>query len=118
MTTVGLIETIQPQPERAKVTFYVNPLDVATTFKFRARHSVEPEDPADPAAPDAADAAEPHRGPTQYVAWVALVGMWLVAMAAFVEEEVFSTRDRTGILLFLSLFEHRVVVLGDSGINQ
>lgn len=30
-----------------------------------------------------ADAAEPHRGPTQYVAWLALVGMWLVAMAAF-----------------------------------
>lgn len=31
-----------------------------------------------------ADAAEPHRGPTQYVAWFALVGMWLVAMAALV----------------------------------
>ena len=39
------------------------------------------------------------------------------AGVAFLEEEVFATRDRTGILLFLSLFEHRVVVLGDSGIN-
>ncbi|MES1241411.1 MAG: hypothetical protein ABUT39_07315 [Acidobacteriota bacterium] len=37
---------------------------------------------------------------------------------AFLEEEVFRTRDRTGILLFLSLFEHRVVVLGDAGINR
>ena len=39
------------------------------------------------------------------------------AAVAFLEEEVFSTEDRTGILLFLSLFEHRVVVLGDAGIN-
>lgn len=39
------------------------------------------------------------------------------AAVAFVEEEVFSTEDRTGILLLLSLFEHRVVVLGDTGIN-
>ncbi|MCB1057629.1 MAG: hypothetical protein KDD11_19180 [Acidobacteria bacterium] len=39
------------------------------------------------------------------------------AMQAFLEEEVFATRDRTGVLLFLSLFEHRVVVLGDAGIN-
>lgn len=31
-----------------------------------------------------AAAAEPHRGPTQYIAWVALVGMWLAAMAALV----------------------------------
>ena len=37
---------------------------------------------------------------------------------AFLEEEVFSTRDRSGILIFLALFEHRVVVLGDSGINE
>ena len=27
------------------------------------------------------------------------------------------TRERTGVLLFVSLFEHRVVVLGDSGIH-
>ena len=40
------------------------------------------------------------------------------AMRAFVEEEVFLTRDRTGILLFISLFEHRIEVLGDAGINQ
>lgn len=40
------------------------------------------------------------------------------AEMAFLEEEVFRTRDRTGILLFLSLFEHRVVVLGDAGINR
>ncbi len=39
------------------------------------------------------------------------------AAVAFLEEEVFSTEDRTGILLFLSLFEQRVVVLGDAGIN-
>ncbi|GIV59363.1 hypothetical protein GQ464_006780 [Rhodocaloribacter litoris] len=39
------------------------------------------------------------------------------AMQAFVEEEVFNTRDRTGILLFISLFEHRIEVLGDAGIN-
>jgi len=39
------------------------------------------------------------------------------AEMAFLEEEVFSTRDRTGILIFISLFEHRVCVLGDSGIN-
>lgn len=38
------------------------------------------------------------------------------AAAAFVEEEVFATRDRTGVLIFLALFEHRVVILGDSGI--
>jgi putative membrane protein len=39
------------------------------------------------------------------------------AEMAFLEEEVFRTRERTGILLFLSLFEHRVVVLADSGIH-
>ena len=36
---------------------------------------------------------------------------------AFLEEEVFDTRDRTGILLFVSLFEHRIEVVGDVGIN-
>lgn len=40
------------------------------------------------------------------------------ASMAFLSEEVFLTRERTGILLFLSLFEHRVVVMGDSGINE
>lgn len=42
----------------------------------------------------------------------------LRAEAAFLETEVFRTRERTGILLFLSLFERRVVVLGDVGIHQ
>jgi putative membrane protein len=39
------------------------------------------------------------------------------AAAAFLEHEVFATRERTGILLFVALFEHRVVVLGDRGIS-
>jgi putative membrane protein len=38
------------------------------------------------------------------------------ARAAFLEEEVFRTRDRTGVLIFVSLFERRVVVLADRGI--
>ena len=38
------------------------------------------------------------------------------AAEAFLEEEVFDTRDRTGIL-FVSLFEHRIEVVGDVGIN-
>jgi putative membrane protein len=40
------------------------------------------------------------------------------AEAAFLEEGVFDTRDRTGILIFVSLFEHRIEVLGDAGINK
>ena len=40
------------------------------------------------------------------------------AMATFVEKEVFSTRERTGILLFVSLFEHRIEVIGDKMINE
>jgi putative membrane protein len=40
------------------------------------------------------------------------------AEAAFLEEGVFDTRDRTGILLFVSLMEHRIEVLGDAGINK
>ncbi len=40
------------------------------------------------------------------------------AMKAFVEEEVFDTRDRTGVLIFISLLEHRIEVLGDTGINS
>ncbi len=39
------------------------------------------------------------------------------ASLAFFTEEVFKTRERTGILIFLSFFERKVVVLGDSGIN-
>lgn len=39
------------------------------------------------------------------------------AAEAFLEAEVFATRDRTGVLLFLALLEHRVLVLADSGIK-
>ena len=42
----------------------------------------------------------------------------LQAMRAFVEEEVFLTEDRTGILLFISVFERRIEVIGDEGINK
>ncbi len=40
------------------------------------------------------------------------------AERCFLEEEVFATRDRTGILVFVALFERRVVVMGDAGINR
>jgi putative membrane protein len=40
------------------------------------------------------------------------------ASLAFLEEEVFLTRERTGILLFVSLFEHRIEVVADRGINE
>ena len=62
------------------------------------------------------------------VRWVPAVGRWLTperelvetvhsrAQQAFLENEVFLTRERTGILILVSLFEHRVEVLGDSGI--
>jgi putative membrane protein len=40
------------------------------------------------------------------------------AAVAFLEQEVFHTANRTGILLFVSLFERRVVLLADSGIHQ
>jgi putative membrane protein len=37
---------------------------------------------------------------------------------AFLEEEVFNTRHRTGIMIFISFFEHEVIVLADSGISK
>ncbi len=40
------------------------------------------------------------------------------AEAAFLEEEVFNTRQRTGILIFISFFEHEVMVLADRGISK
>lgn len=40
------------------------------------------------------------------------------AMRAFVEEEVFNTKARTGVLLLISLDEHRVEVLADEGISS
>lgn len=39
------------------------------------------------------------------------------ATEAFVSEEVFDTQYRTGILIFISLLERQVLVVGDSGIN-
>ncbi len=42
----------------------------------------------------------------------------LRAESAFLDEEVFDTRDRTGILIFLALYEHRALILADSGIHQ
>ena len=35
----------------------------------------------------------------------------------FLQEQVFNTVDRTGILIYISALEHQVVVLGDNGIN-
>ena len=40
------------------------------------------------------------------------------AESAFLREEVFKTRDRTGILIFLAQLEHRALILADSGIHQ
>ena len=39
------------------------------------------------------------------------------AVEAFLEQELFDTRDRTGILLFVSLNEHCIEVLADRGID-
>lgn len=36
----------------------------------------------------------------------------------FLQEQVFNTVDRTGILIYISALERKVVVLGDQGINQ
>lgn len=36
----------------------------------------------------------------------------------FLQEEIFNTKERTGILIYISKFEHIVEVLGDSGINK
>lgn len=41
----------------------------------------------------------------------------LRAEAAFTREQVFATRDRTGILIFVSLLERKVRVLADAGIH-
>lgn len=40
------------------------------------------------------------------------------AQAMFLETEVYRTRRRDGILLLVSLFEHEVVVLADSGVRE
>jgi putative membrane protein len=36
----------------------------------------------------------------------------------FLEEEVFNTRHRTGIMIFVSFFEHEVIVMADRGISK
>jgi putative membrane protein len=40
------------------------------------------------------------------------------AVEAFLDQEMFDTQDRTGILLFVSLMEHRIEVLADQGIDE
>jgi putative membrane protein len=40
------------------------------------------------------------------------------ARAAFAESEVFATRARTGLLLLVALFEHRVEIVCDRGIEE
>jgi putative membrane protein len=40
------------------------------------------------------------------------------AERAFLEEEVFNTKDRTGILIFVSFFEQEVIVMADKGISK
>jgi putative membrane protein len=40
------------------------------------------------------------------------------AAEAFITEQVFATEKRTGILIFLSLMERKVLVIGDSGIHS
>jgi len=37
---------------------------------------------------------------------------------AFLQEEVFNTRQRTGIMIFISFFEHEVIVMADKGISK
>jgi putative membrane protein len=37
---------------------------------------------------------------------------------AFLEEEVFNTRHRTGIMLFISFFEREVIIMADRGISK
>ena len=39
------------------------------------------------------------------------------AVRAFYEKGLYRTRDETGILIFISVFEHKVWILGDRGIN-
>jgi putative membrane protein len=40
------------------------------------------------------------------------------ARLAFLEHDLVETRDRTGILIYISLLEHRVCVLADRGIDE
>jgi putative membrane protein len=40
------------------------------------------------------------------------------AVMAFYEKGLYKTKDETGILIFISLLEHKVWILGDRGINS
>lgn len=40
------------------------------------------------------------------------------ALAAFLDEKVFETEERVGILIFVSRLEHQVLVIGDEGISK
>lgn len=40
------------------------------------------------------------------------------ALITFLNEEVFKTKNRIGILIFISSFERRVEIIGDTGINS
>jgi len=40
------------------------------------------------------------------------------AVTSFFRNGLYLTRDKTGVLIFISVFEHRVWVLADSGINE
>jgi putative membrane protein len=40
------------------------------------------------------------------------------AVQVFMESGVMRTRDRTGVLLYVSVFEHRVEIIADQGIHQ
>jgi putative membrane protein len=40
------------------------------------------------------------------------------AESAFLQEEVFNTRHRTGIMIFVSFFEREVIVMADRGISK
>lgn len=42
----------------------------------------------------------------------------LAAFRAFTEQGIRRTKDRTGILIYVTLLEHRVVVLGDEAIDR
>jgi putative membrane protein len=40
------------------------------------------------------------------------------AVTAFYQNGLFRTRDETGVLIYISVFEHKVWVLADRGINE
>jgi putative membrane protein len=40
------------------------------------------------------------------------------ALTSFYKQQLYKTRDETGVLLFVSVFEHKVWVLADRGINE